>query len=317
MALPLEQEMKFGIMGTGPSFAALRRNVELGDRLEYDSLWTGDHIAFAQPILDPFVQLAQASALSSRLTFGISVYLLPLRHPTPVAKQASSFDVLSDGRFIFGAGVGGEFPREFEACEVPVKERGARLSEGIEVLRKLWSGEKVSHQGRFYNFPEVRMLPKPVQAGGPPIWLGGRSDAALRRTGRQADGWISYVVTPDMYREGLEKIAAAAEEAKREMTRGFGTAHLLFMRIDDTFETAHEHATDHLSKRYAMDFRSAAKRYCALGRPADVAEKLNQFRAAGVRHVIVDCTGPAADREDQLERFAKEVRPLLGRAAAA
>ena len=316
MTLPLERDMKFGIMGGMSNAATVRRNVELADRLGFHSIWVGDHIAFAQPILDPFMQLAQASALSSRLTFGISVFLLPLRHPTPVAKQAASFDILSEGRFIFGAGVGGEFPAEFAACEVSVKERGARLGEGIEVLRKLWSGEKVSHQGRFYNFPEVRMLPKPVQPGGPPIWLGGRSEAALRRTGLLADGWISYVVTPDMYRDGLAKIAQAAEEAGRTMTR-FGTAHLLFTRIDDTYEAALEHAVDHLSKRYAMDFRSPAKRYAALGRPSDVAERIGQFYDAGIRHLILDCVGPAADRDAQIERFATEVIPLLGQRAAA
>lgn len=316
MDLPLQREMTFGIMGGMSNPATVRKNVELADRLGFHSIWVGDHIAFAQPILDPFMQLAQASALSERLTFGISVYLLPLRHPTPVAKQAASFDILSDGRFIFGMGVGGEFPAEFAACEVPVEERGARLSEGIEVLHKLWTGEKVSHQGRFYNFPKVRMLPKPVQPGGPPIWLGGRSDAALRRAGRQAEGWISYVVTPDMYRDGLAKIARAFEEARRTVS-SFGTAHLLFTRIDDTYEAALEHATDHLSKRYAMDFRSPAKRYAALGTPSDVAERIGQFYDAGIRTIILDCTGPAADRDAQIERFATEVIPLLGARVAA
>ena len=87
------------------------------------------------------------------------VYLLPLRHPGPVAKQVSTLDHLSEGRLIFGVGVGGEFPREYALAGVPLEERGARLSEGIAVLRKLWSGEKVAHEGRFYPFPEVQMLP--------------------------------------------------------------------------------------------------------------------------------------------------------------
>src|SRR6516225_2041949 len=108
--------------------------VELVDRSGYDSLWVGDHISFPLPIFDPLLQLAQAAVVSRRLQFGTSVFLLPLRHPTPVAKQVSTLDHLTEGRFIFGVGVGGEFPKEYEACGVPIAERGARLTESIEVI---------------------------------------------------------------------------------------------------------------------------------------------------------------------------------------
>jgi alkanesulfonate monooxygenase SsuD/methylene tetrahydromethanopterin reductase-like flavin-dependent oxidoreductase (luciferase family) len=128
--------------------------------------------------------------------------------------------------------------------------------------------------------------------------------------GRLADGWISYVVTPQTYREGLDDIARAAEKADRKVER-FGTGHLLFMRLDDSREVALEAATAHLSRRYAMDFRRAADRYSALGRPEDVAERIHAFRAAGLRHVVLDLVGPIEDRDEQLERFATEVRPLL------
>ena len=162
--------------------------VELVDRSGYDSMWVGDHISFHIAIFDPLLQLAQAAVLSRRLVFGTAVYLVPLRHPTPVAKQVSTLDHLTEGRFIFGVGVGGEFAKEFEACGVPVNERGARLSESIAVMRKLWTGEPATHDGRFFKFEGVTMQPPPRQAGGPPIWCGGRSDAALRRIGRSTDG---------------------------------------------------------------------------------------------------------------------------------
>jgi alkanesulfonate monooxygenase SsuD/methylene tetrahydromethanopterin reductase-like flavin-dependent oxidoreductase (luciferase family) len=243
--------------------------------------------------------------------FGTDVFLLPLRHPTPVAKQVSTLDHLTEGRFIFGVGVGGEFPKEYEACGVPLDERGARLSESLTILRKLWSGEPVSHAGRFFNFEGVKMQPPTRQPGGPPIWCGGRADPALRRIGRMTDGWMSYVVTPDMYRQGLEKIAAAAGEADRTFDRGFGTAHLLFTRIDDTYEKALDAATVSLSQRYAMDFRKAAQRYCALGTPQDVVETIVKFHQAGVRHLILDFVGPYEERDQQIERFAAEAMPLL------
>ena len=289
----------------------MRTLVELVDRGGYDSLWVGDHISFHIAILDPFLQLAQAAVISRRLVFGTGVYLVPLRHPTPVAKQVATLDHLTEGRFIFGVGVGGEFAKEFEACGVPVAQRGARLDESLLVMRKLWSGKPASHDGRFFKFDGVTMQPPPRQAGGPPIWCGGRSDAALRRIGRMTDGWMSYVITPEMFRQGLEKISAAAAEADRVFDRSFGTSHLLFTCIDDTYEKALDAATVSLSQRYGMDFRKAAERYCALGPPQRVVESIVRFYEAGVRHVVLDFVGPYEQRDRQIERFAEEALPLL------
>ena len=321
MPLPLDARLCVGIQtihrrtepATGPwlpRIDELVSLVELVDRCGYDSLWVGDHIAFAIPILDPLLQLAQAAVASRRLLLGTGVYLLPLRHPGPVAKQVATLDHVSEGRLIFGVGVGGEFPKEYALAGVPIGERGARLSEAIVVLRKLWSGEPVAHDGKFYPFPEVRMQPPARQAGGTPIWCGGRSEAALKRTGRLADGWMSYVVTPQMYRDGLATIAAAAAAAGRKLAR-FGTSHLLFTRLDDTYEKALDAATETLSVRYAMDFRKAAQRYCALGPPAQIAERIREFHAAGVRHLVLDLVGPYEQRDAQIERVAAEVLPLL------
>jgi probable F420-dependent oxidoreductase len=294
-----------------PSIDELRALVELVDASGYDSLWCGDHISFPMAILDPFLQLAQAAMVSRRLTFGTSVYLLPLRHPVPVAKQVATLDHLTEGRFIFGVGVGGEFAREYEACGVPIKERGARLGEAILLLRQLWSGNPVTYAGRFYQaFNEVPLQPPARQVGGPPIWCGGRSDAALARAGHLADGWIAYVVTPEMYKLGLDKIAASAKLAGRAGLK-FGTGHLLFTRLDDTYEKALGAATVALSHRYAMDFRKAAERYAALGSPRQIADRMRAFHAAGVRHITLDLVGPYEERNHQIERIAREVFPLL------
>jgi probable F420-dependent oxidoreductase len=310
MPLPLDDTIRFGLMTRLPTREVTRTTTALLEEIGFDSVWVGDHIAFTTPLLDPLLQLAQAAAFTETLTVGTSVYLMPLRPAAAVAKQTSSLDHLSEGRFIFGVGVGGEFPREFDACGVPVKERGARLTEGMEVVRKLWGGEPVSHHGRFWNFDDVHMQPAAYTVGGPPMWCGGRSDAALRRAGQLADGWISYVVTPKQFADGLAKIDAAAINAKRT-TASFGTAHLLFTRIDDSYDTALDDASDLLSKRYAMDFRKAAARYAALGDPAAVAETLRKFHAAGVRTFILDMLGTVEERDVQLRRFATEVRPLL------
>ena len=322
MDLPLEPRLSIGIQTIHrrtepaaepwlPAIAEMEALVRLVDDCRYDSLWVGDHITFAVAILDPLLQLAQAAVVSRRLTLGTNVYLLPLRHPVPVAKQVASLDHLSEGRLILGVGIGGEFPREYEACGVPLGERGPRLSEAIPLLRRLWSGAPVSHQGRFYPaFNEVAMQPPARQPGGPPIWVGGRADAALARAGRLADGWISYVVTPETYRAALDKIAAAAQQAGREIER-FGTGHLLFARLDDSYERALDAASESLSRRYAMDFRGAAERYAALGRPEQIAERIRAFHAAGARHIVLDLVGPYEEQPAQIEALARSVMPLL------
>jgi probable F420-dependent oxidoreductase len=285
--------------------------VRLVDDCGYDSLWVGDHISFPVAIFDPLLQLAQAAVVSRRLLLGTSVLLLPLRHPTPVAKQVTTLDHLTEGRLILGVGVGGEFPREYAACDVPHNERGARLAEGVTVLRKFFTGNPVTHHGKFYGpFEDVPMNPPPRQPGGPPIWFAGRKDAALRRTGRLGDGYLSYVVSPEMYRAALETIGQAAQQAGRTSI-AFGTGHLLFTRLDRSYEEALDRATETLSVRYAMDFRKAAERYCALGTPAMVAERIREFHAVGVRHVVLDMLGPYDQKAEQIEWFAKEALPLL------
>jgi probable F420-dependent oxidoreductase len=322
MTLPLEKHLKIGIQTihrrTEPATAPwlpkideLAELVTLVDSCGYDSLWVGDHIAFAVSILDPLLQLAQAAVVSRRLTLGTNVYLLPLRHPGPIAKQIASLDHLCEGRLIFGVGVGGEFPKEFAVAGVPLSERGGRLAAAIPLLRQLWSGEPVSYSGEYFGeFHEVAMQPPARQKGGPPIWCGGRADAALVRAGRLADGWISYVVTPETYRAALEKVGEAAEAAGRKIEH-FGTGHLLFARLDATYEAALDAAALSLSQRYAMDFRRAAERYAALGNAEQVAQRIRDFHASGARHLVIDLVGPYEERPRQIEEFARNVLPLL------
>jgi alkanesulfonate monooxygenase SsuD/methylene tetrahydromethanopterin reductase-like flavin-dependent oxidoreductase (luciferase family) len=322
MDLVLDGKLRIGIQtihrrtepATGawlPTIDDLVAFVELVDRCGYDSLWVGDHISFPVPIFDPLLQLAQAAVVSRRLTLGTSVLLLPLRHPTAVAKQVTTLDHLTEGRLILGVGVGGEFPKEYAACDVPHNQRGARLAEGVQVLRKFFNGNSASHHGKFYGpFEGVPMHPPPRQPGGPAIWFAGRKEAALRRVGRLGDGYLAYVITPKMYRAALQTIAEAANNANRRADP-FGTGHLLFTRLDSSYEAALDRATETLSVRYAMDFRKAAARYCALGTPEQVTERIREFHAAGVRHVVLDLLGPYEERGKQIEWFAASALPLL------
>src|SRR4029453_9210523 len=153
------------------------------EALGFDSVWIGDHVAFHTPTLDSLAALSYVAALTQRVRIGPGVYLLALRHPTIAARQVGSLDVISGGRVVFGVGVGGEFPKEFEACGIPHRERGAGGEEATGAGRALWGPSPASFEGRFTRFSDVALEPKPVQPGGPPIWGGGGARPRAPRAG--------------------------------------------------------------------------------------------------------------------------------------
>ena len=285
-------------------FAIVRRV----DALGFDSIWTGDHVSFHHPLYESLTLLASYIGITSRVKLGVGVYLLALRHPTVAAKITSTLDALSGGRLIFGVGVGGENPKEFEACGIPHQERGARVTEGIDVVRTLWRDSPASFKGRFTQFEGVSIDPKPVQTPAPPIWVGGRSDAALARAGRQGDGWISYVVQPERYKQSLAKIEAAASAAGRSLD-GFAKGHLTFITLGKDYESAERVWVDRLSKRYAQDFGPLAKKYGIIGTPDQCAEQLQRYIEAGCSYFVLDAICDAADEARQIETFAAEIFP--------
>jgi len=278
------------------------------DALGFDSLWTGDHVSFHTPLYESLTLLASYAGITSRVKLGVGVYLLALRQPAVAAKITSTLDALSGGRLIFGVGVGGENPKEFEASGIPHKERGARVTEGIDVVRALWRDSPASFKGRFTRFEGVSIDPKPVQKPGPPIWIGGRSDAALARAGRQGDGWISYVVQPERYKQSLAKIEAAAAMAGRPL-EGFARAHLTFINVGKDYESAERAWVQRLSTRYAQDFAPLAKKYGVMGTPDQCAEQIERFVEAGCSYFVLNPTCGAADEAEQIERYAAEIFP--------
>lgn len=182
------------------------------------------------------------------------------------AKAAAAIDRLSGGRLVLGVGVGGEYPPEFEASGVAVGERGARTDEAIPLLRRLWREERVAHAGRFYRFGPVALAPRPTRADGPPIWIGGRAPAAMRRAGRLGDGYVSTMMSPERYRANLELIASEAQPAGRA-TRPFATAALLFTALDASYEAALDRAAALLGRLYARPVREAAAKYLSARAP--------------------------------------------------
>ena len=274
----------------------------------FDSVWTGDHVSFHHPLYESLTLLASCASITTRVKLGTAVYLLALRPPAIAAKMTATLDALSGGRLIFGVGVGGENPKEFELTGSPHKERGARVTEAIDVVRTLWRDTPASFDGRFTKFTAVSIDPKPVQRPGPPIWVGGRSDAALARAGRQGDGWISYVVQPSRFEESLAKVHAAAAAAGRTLD-GFTPAHLTFITIGRDYESAKATWARLLSARYAQDFSALAGKYGVIGTPAQCAEQLQRFVDAGCRYFVLDAIVDDGEERAQLDAIAADIIP--------
>jgi probable F420-dependent oxidoreductase len=290
----------------GEQFDLARRVEALG----FDSVWCGDHVSFNLPLYESMTLLASYASITERIRLGSAVYLLALRPPAVAAKVTATLDVLSGGRLIFGVGVGGENPREFGACGVPHRERGARVNEAIDVVRALWRDTPATFKGRFTQFDGVSIDPKPVQKPGPPIWIGGRSDAALARAGRQGDGWVSYVVTPERYARSLAKIRAAAAAHDRDL-RDFTAAHLTFITVGRDWERARASWVARLSRRYAQDFGPLVDRYGVVGTPAQCVERIEAFRAAGCDYFLMNPICEPPEEREQLETIASEILPRL------
>jgi probable F420-dependent oxidoreductase len=304
--------------GASPSTPTLRppaeqfRLVQQLERWGFESVWSGDHVSFHNPIFESITLLASYASITTRIKLGTGVYLLALRSPAIAAKTSATLDVLSGGRLIFGVGVGGENPKEFEVCGVPHKERGARVTEGIDAVRALWRDSPASFSGRFTQFDKVSIDPKPVQQPGPPIWIGGRSDAALLRAARQGDGWMAYVVHADRYAQSTAKIREEADRAGRKLD-GFVNSHLAFVTIGSDYEKARDTWVRLLSKRYAQDFGPLAAKYGIIGTAAQCAEQLERFIAAGCSTFVMNPICDNEDTERQFEQIAAEILPRFAK----
>jgi probable F420-dependent oxidoreductase len=293
-----------------PDVPTMKHNARRVEQLGFDAIWSGDHLIMHHPMMDTMSVLTTYAAITERVKIGTSVYLMPLRHPVVTAKQVATLDLLSEGRFIFGVGVGGEIAREFEAVGVPVRERGGRTDEGLEILMQVWNQDHVTYKGTYYRLDDVTLAPRPYQQPGPPIWVGGRSDAAVRRAARFASGWIGYLNSSNRLREVMAKIGEMAPFFDRDPSHIRG-GMLLFTAIAKDYETAKKMAIDNLSSRYNQPFDNLVDRYCALGTPDQCLEKIQSYVDAGMSNLVFGFTAPADQMTDQIEQCAAELLPRL------
>ena len=301
--------MKIGLQGSGqlvggaPDPGFFRAVAEQAEFTGYDSLWAGDHVSFHNPILDVIVALTCFAASTERMTIGAGVVLLPLRHPSLVAREYASLDYLSGGRLVLGVGVGGEGGKDFEAVGVDPRERGRRTDESMQALRALVAGPDASFSGRFFAFEGVTIEPRGT-AGGPPLWVGGRSEAAIRRAGRLGDGWMPIWVSPERLAEGMAGVRRHAAEAGRDPDAIAAAVSCPALVGED----AQRRLAEHLQLRYRMTVEPhLVARYCIAGSPDECAARLREYADAGAEHMILN---PGCAPGDELLAQAEQLATL-------
>jgi probable F420-dependent oxidoreductase len=301
--------LRFGFVtrGQADEVAAL-------EALGAESLWVGGHVASRNPTPEAIVQLSRLAAVSKTARLGTSILLLPLYPPAIIAKQIADLDQYTGGRITLGIGVGGEYPQEFRACGVPVKERGRRTDEIIGLLRRLWTAEELSHPGPFYPMEQVRIHPAPAQGSALPIVVAGRQEVAMRRAALLGDGWMPYLYSPRKYAESVARIRELATEAGRELS-GFDWEVFLFTHVADDPERAREETAGFLGGTYNQDFRPMVDRVAAAGTPDGVAARVQEYVDAGARHVIFTLA-VRGDPVAMAERIARDVIPRIRPPAA-
>lgn len=291
------------------------RQVAAMEAAGIDSLWIGGHIASRNPSPEVMMVLARLAALTERVRVGTSVLLLPLYPPALVAKQVADLDRLTDGRVMLGVGVGGEYPQEFRAVQVPIEERGRRADEAIPLLRRFWTAEPVTHHGRYYNVDDVRIHPAPAQPNGPPILIAGRKEAAMRRAARLGDGWFPYLYSPRRYAASVEQITKFASDAGRSLD-GFQWLVWVFVNVNADGEIARTEAAQSIGGTYNQDVRAMVDAVAAAGTPDEVTFKLQTFYDAGARHFVFCPAAPASGVKTTMGFLHREVIPALREHAA-
>ena len=279
--------------------------VDACEELDIDSLWLSDRVVSEVMNVDPMIALSFIAARTTKLKFGTSVLALPLRNPTVLAKEIATLDFLSKGRTLPAVGLGTEEEREYEACGSRRSQRVGRTEEAMQIMRLLWSQDNVTFHGKYFTLNDVTIQPKPVQKNLPPMWIGGRTEAALRRTARIGDGWLVSQATPEEVKEGVSKIKMWAEEYENEIEDDHYGALFAFT-IADSREEARKLAEPYMVRRRTdVDYEE----FSAFGTPDDVADLMDRYIDAGAPKLVVRPACPPEMMQEQLEILGREIVP--------
>ena len=290
----------------------------------FDSIWVGDSIA-AKPRLEAVTLLSAVAALTERVKLGPACFAsFPLRHPVLLAYQWASFDVVCEGRSIMvtcqGATrpVAGESEIEWAAMDMRLPERALRMEEGIDILRKLWGADEVSHKGRYYNFENLTIEPKPVQEDCP-IWIANNPELfgvkeellnkIARRVAAIADGWQTTLVTPKQFSSAWKRIENEAKKLERCVDK---MPRCLYYNchVNENRELAYLESKEYLDAYYTTDFiKEQLDTWVAMGSPEECISSIQQFIDAGASIITLRFTG--RNQSEQLKRFISDIYPAF------
>ena len=313
----LASELSFGCNLTVEGYWDVAEFAQRAEALGFDRVTMGEHVMDGnppRPTLMNIPAMAAAAGATRDLRIMTGIVIAPLYHPVMLAKLAATLDVVSNGRLDFGIGISGQrdTQAEFEALDIPVRTRGRRTDEIMEVLKRLWTEEHVTHRGRFFEFNDVTLLPQPVQQPHPPIWVAGRSEAAMRRAAVLGDGWYPYLFTVRRLRSSNESVRNYAAEAGRDLT-GFHWGINQPTAISDDPKEALALAVSNVGQRYVTPERSAediARALCIAGTPEDCIKAVEERIDAGVRDFIFGFLSSEHEGMfEQMEVFARRVMP--------
>jgi len=281
--------------------------VDLCESSDVDSIWQTDRLVSAQPFLESLSVMAALAGATERVKFGMNAVVAPFRDPLVLAKQCATIDWLSRGRLLPVFGVGGEKAPEFRATGRDAAERGRRADEVLELARRLWSEESVDFAGEFYRYEGVSISPRPVQQP-LPLWIGGSSPAAVRRTVRLGTGWLGGVQTPAQVAPVIAAIRKLGAESGRPIPEDHFGASFAF-RLGPADDSV-------LSRAFAARVRAGGAEfdpnaYFALGEAKAVLERIAQYRAVGVsKFVLIPLVQTADELLEQTRRLSAEVIPV-------
>lgn len=290
-------------------------HARLAEEAGFDFVGAGEHVYRDErpgPTQVALSALATAAGATTRVGLLTSIVIAPLHHPVMLAKETAVVDLASGGRLTMGLGVGGEFPGEFRALNIPLNQRGARTDETVAILRALWSGSPATHEGKLFSIKDVRLDPGPAQPGGPKIWIGGRTDAAMKRAARLGDGWLPYLYRPSHYVRSVEAVKGLLKTYGRS-DDAFGWGLHLMTAVASTREESVRLAAESLRAGYKYDgsYEELAERYVLLGPPEAAIASLLEFHRAGARDVLLSWMVPADQIAQQIQSVGRYVIPHL------
>jgi len=287
--------------------SALRAYLARAEALGFDSAWVMEQIFGTTPVLGPIETMTYAAAYTERLRLGCVVFVTPLHNPVHLAKSLSTLDQLSRGRIEVGVGTGGR-GRMFSAFEVDPDSLVARFTEGLRLMKALWTEPAVTFQGRFWQLESAAMEPKPFQKPHPPIWFGANHPAALRRAARYGDGFFGAgSTTTARFAEQVPIVREALAEAGRDPA-SFRFAKRVYIAVDDDAERARQRVADGLQRLYAHVGLGGMEAVAVFGPPDACVEGVRAVAETGAELILFT---PFSDEAEQMERLAAEVMPRL------